>query len=320
MRIWWHLIQIPVSHLCPFSQNWRVFFSLVKHRQKKIKHWNRGRFVKLTGWPGQVVLLWRLIHWIICRRRYEDRQPVTHDSKLRTWSWKVLFNDELLWKYWKLPGLVSDMLPSLLFKCNGSNNLFKHHGTIISDSSYLPTIPTLPIGESLTRSPLRQVRVLSGSVMIELLAPQGNRYHISRQVEGSWHQWFFHPGVVWWCFSSYCIFWSVPLILCMQWKDEWCISKRWQLVLSYWWNDVPETYTDSKSFLPLAVGLVNFLRLTCFSPVVPAEDCFGNKTYKPGQTRWLVEEIVLAAPMPIAKDGPRKPWKRGLRFACYIVC
>ena len=131
---------------------------------------------------------------------------------------------------------------------------------------------------------------------------------------------FFHPGVVWWCFSSYCIFWSVPLILCMQWKDEWCISKRWQLVLSYWWNDVPETYTDSKSFLPLAVGLVNFLRLTCFSPVVPAEDCFGNKTYKPGQTRWLVEEIVLAAPMPIAKDGPRKPWKRGLRFACYIVC
>lgn len=98
------------------------------------------------------------------------------------------------------------------------------------------------------------------------------------------------------------------------------VSLKDGFVLSCWWNDVPETYTDSKSFLPVAVGLVNFLRLTCFSLVVPAEDCFGNKTYKPGQTRWLVEESVLVAPMAIAKDGPRKPWKRGLKFACYIVC
>ena len=164
----------------------------------------------------------------------------------------------------------------------------KHHSTIIS-----LCIPTLPLGESLTRSPLRQVGVLSGSVMV-------------LKVHGT-------------IFSSWCImrildslFWIVPLILCMQWKDEWCIPKRrlCPFLLMKWF---PETYTDSKTFPRLPVGLVNFLRLTCFSPawrrLLWKQDLQTRADYM------TMQESVLVAPVPIKKDGPRKPWKRGVMFA-----
>ena len=43
MRIWWHSIQISVSHLCPIlAKIGEFFFSLSKHRREKNSNTETG--------------------------------------------------------------------------------------------------------------------------------------------------------------------------------------------------------------------------------------------------------------------------------------